>query len=84
MPLREYIGHLNLERFGRPCADAVMSIEDELRLDEQKQKSGARPGGNWPRRQHDALRHRRWDPKACRGSLGDPASSRCCLDIPSS
>ena len=36
MPLREYIGHLYLKRFGRPCPDVVMSIEDRLRLEEQK------------------------------------------------
>ena len=36
MPLREYIGHLYLKRFGRPGPDAVMSIEDRWRLEEQK------------------------------------------------
>ena len=36
MPLEEYIEHLYLKRFGRPDPDAVMSIEDRLRLEEQK------------------------------------------------
>ena len=40
MPLREYIEHLYLERFGRPRPEVVMSIEDRLRLEEQK--TGAR------------------------------------------
>ncbi len=33
MPLREYIEHLYLKRFGRSCPAAVMSIEDRLRLE---------------------------------------------------
>ena len=36
MPLREYIEHLYLKRFGRPRPDGVMSIEDRWRLEEQK------------------------------------------------
>jgi len=36
MPLREYIEHLYLERFGRPRPEVVMSIEDRLRLEERK------------------------------------------------
>ena len=36
MPLREYLEHLYLKRFGRPRPGAVMSIEDRSRLQEQK------------------------------------------------
>ena len=32
MPLREYIEHLYLKRFGRPGPDVVMSIEDHRKL----------------------------------------------------
>lgn len=39
MPLREYIEHLYLKRFGRPRPDAVMSIEDRLRLEEEKKEA---------------------------------------------
>ena len=39
MPLREFIGHLYLKRFGRPGPDTVMSIEDRWRLDEQKREA---------------------------------------------
>lgn len=39
MPLGEYIEHLYLKRFGRPCPDAVMSIEDRLRLEEAKKEA---------------------------------------------
>lgn len=36
MPLRQYIEHLYLERFGKPRADADMSIEERFRLQEEK------------------------------------------------
>ncbi|MGH7263383.1 MAG: hypothetical protein ACREMB_00820 [Candidatus Rokuibacteriota bacterium] len=39
MPLREYLEHLYLERFGRPRPSAVMSIEDRVRLQEQKKEA---------------------------------------------
>jgi hypothetical protein len=39
MPLREFIGHLYLKRFGRPGPDVVMSIEDRWRLEEQKKEA---------------------------------------------
>ena len=39
MPLREYIEHLYLKRFGRSRTDVVMSIEDRLRLAEQKKEA---------------------------------------------
>jgi hypothetical protein len=39
MPLREYIEHLYLKRFGRPRPDAVLSIEDRVRLQERKQEA---------------------------------------------
>jgi hypothetical protein len=39
MPLREYIEHLYLRRFGRPRPDGVMSIEDRWRLQEQKKEA---------------------------------------------
>jgi hypothetical protein len=39
MPLREYIQHLYLKRFGRPRPDTVMSIEDRVRLQEQKKEA---------------------------------------------
>jgi hypothetical protein len=39
MPLREYLEHLYLKRFGRPCPDAAMPIEDRWRLQEQKKET---------------------------------------------
>jgi hypothetical protein len=39
MPLREYIEHLYLKRFGRACPDAAMPIEDRWRLQEQKKEA---------------------------------------------
>ena len=39
MPLREYLEHLYLKRLGRPRPDAVMSIEDRLRLEGQKREA---------------------------------------------
>jgi hypothetical protein len=45
MPLRKYIQHLYLKRFGRHRPDAVRSVEDRLRAEGQKKKAGdaARP-----------------------------------------
>jgi hypothetical protein len=45
MPLREYIQHLYLKRFGRPRPDGVMSIEDRLRAEGQRKevRGTARP-----------------------------------------
>ena len=39
MPLREYLEHLYLKRFGRACPDAAMPIEDRWRLQEQKKEA---------------------------------------------
>jgi hypothetical protein len=39
MPLRQYLEHLYLKRFGRPRPDAVVSIEDRWRLQEQKKEA---------------------------------------------
>ena len=36
MPLAQYIEHLYRKRFGKPCPDAVMSIEERFRLGEEK------------------------------------------------
>ncbi len=36
MPLREYIEHLYLKRFGKECPNTVLSIEDKVRNDEAK------------------------------------------------
>jgi hypothetical protein len=38
MPLREYIEHLYLKRFGRPCPDNVTSIEERWRLEQEKKE----------------------------------------------
>jgi hypothetical protein len=45
MPLREYIRHLYLKRFGRARPDSVVSIEDRLRAEAQKREAtgAARP-----------------------------------------
>lgn len=45
MPLREYIQHLYLKRFGRPRPDGVMRIGDRLRAEGQKKEArrAARP-----------------------------------------
>jgi len=47
MPLREYLEHLYLKRFGRSRPDGVMSIEDRLRRQEQKKE--ARRAVRWQR-----------------------------------
>lgn len=51
MPLRQYIEHLYLKTFGRPCPDSVLSIEDRFDATRQsgrrKVRAGGRPG---PRR----------------------------------
>jgi len=39
VPLRQFIEHLYLERFGRALPDAVMSVEERLRLEEQKKEA---------------------------------------------
>ena len=36
MPLREYVHHLNLERFGRSRPGGLVSIEDRPRAEAQK------------------------------------------------
>lgn len=36
MPLRQYIEHLHLKRFGRPYPGFVLSIEDRLSLEREK------------------------------------------------
>lgn len=36
MPLRQYIEHLYLKRFGKRRPDVVLSIEEKIRLDEKK------------------------------------------------
>ena len=36
MPLGQYIEHLYLKQFGKPCPDAVLSIEERFRLEEEK------------------------------------------------
>jgi hypothetical protein len=38
-PLRKYLEHLYLKRFGRACPDAAIPIEDRGRLQEQKKKA---------------------------------------------
>ena len=44
MPLRQYIEHLYLKRFGVECPDVVIPIEDKIRRDEEKKdrKRGAK------------------------------------------
>jgi len=39
MPLARYVEHLYLKRFGRPCPDGVMSIEERLRLEQEKKEA---------------------------------------------
>ncbi len=36
IPLRQYIGHLYFKRFGKERPDVIMSIEEKIRLDEEK------------------------------------------------
>ena len=52
MPLRQYIEHLYLERFGRPCPDSVLPVEDRLRLEREKKearrKAKRRPAAERP------------------------------------
>ena len=39
MPLKEYIEHLYLKRFGKPSPDNVASIEERLRLAQEKKEA---------------------------------------------
>ncbi len=39
MTLREYIEHVYLKRFGKPSPDDVMSIEERLRLAQEKKEA---------------------------------------------
>jgi len=39
VPLRQYIEHLYLKTFGRPCPGSVLSIEDRLRLEREKKEA---------------------------------------------
>jgi hypothetical protein len=38
MPLRHYIEHLYLKRFGKPCPDNVTSIEERVRLEQERKE----------------------------------------------
>jgi hypothetical protein len=38
MPLRQYIEYLYLKRFGKPCPDNVMSIEERVRLEQERKE----------------------------------------------
>jgi hypothetical protein len=39
MPLREYIEHLYLKRFGKPSPDKITSVEEQLRRAREKKKA---------------------------------------------
>jgi hypothetical protein len=39
MTLREYIEHVYMKRFGKPSPDDVMSIEERLRLAQEKKEA---------------------------------------------
>lgn len=39
MPLRRYIEHLYLKRFGKPCPEKVTSVEDRWRLEQEKKEA---------------------------------------------
>ena len=36
IPLKQYIRHLYIKRFGKECPDVVLSIEEKVRHDEEK------------------------------------------------
>ena len=38
MPLRQFIEHLYLKRFGKERPDVALSIEDKIRKDEEKKR----------------------------------------------
>jgi hypothetical protein len=40
MPLRAYIGHLYLKRFGKALPDNTTSVEERLRLAQEKKEAG--------------------------------------------
>jgi len=42
MPLREYIEHLYLKRFGKSSRDNITSVEERLHLAQQKKKKTRR------------------------------------------
>lgn len=39
MPLRAYVKHLYLKRFGKPSPDNTTSVEERLRLAQEKRKA---------------------------------------------
>jgi|SRR3990172_8064141 len=39
MPLRQYIEHLYLKRFGKLCPEKVTSVEDRWRLEQEKKEA---------------------------------------------
>ena len=46
MPLREYIEHLYLKRFGKSSPDNIMSVEERLRLAQQKKETRRASSGS--------------------------------------
>jgi len=69
MPLRQYIEHLYLKRFGKSCPDAVMSIEERSVSVRRRKQPGVRPNSISPRRYHEAILHGRGHPVAQRRAL---------------
>ena len=65
MPLREFIAHLYWKRFGKERPDVVLSIEEKLRLDDEKrarrreaklqrrQSRAGEPGNAQASKEHD-------------------------------
>jgi hypothetical protein len=50
MPLREYIEHLYLKRFGKSSPDNITSVEERLRLAQQKKET--RRASSWSTDSH--------------------------------
>ena len=46
MPLREYIEHLYLKRFGKSSPDNITSVEERLRLGQQKKETRRASSGS--------------------------------------
>jgi hypothetical protein len=69
MPLRAYIEHLYLKRCGKPSPDNITSVEERLRLEQEKKEGGVPPSDNSPQRLHETLRVRQGNPHARRGAF---------------
>lgn len=71
-PLRQFIEDLYFSRFGKECPDVVLSIEEKVRVDEEKKAH--RRQAKLLRRQDEAADQAKPEASHPLGSLSPPAS----------